>query len=501
MDNLSRQSKSAGDARTTAEIVSTMRALPMDALSNFFRLPDTDLEHGPGSGCIIFNCAISDGGLIPLKSKDREHPLWRHVLEAAGSHITPGAALSLQNHLVLSMDGGRGQPARIIIITDAAILDASLLPGAGYAITSSELRVLKQLLCGFNLSEAAARDTVGHETKRSQFKSLCRKIGVHSQNELTRTILIRVLLNLVAISLRPSDSDRLFTALCRQFIPEARTFLLSGSGTDQRFIDVGPVSGTPVIFLHSLILPDLRAEDMSTLDRHGVRLIIPLRNGAMASAFDKLTTEEHLDHACEGIDLVRSHFGLQRVNILPCVSGSAYGIEYARRYPDKVRSLAFAGACVTPDTGRTKARRQRESMFTFATRPYGKHIQHTETLRNLLLDIYRPSLADLAIIEAEYAPPHGGERMRKLFSSSMESLKHDFYHQAYPRWEVFPHDSFPSCFLHGIHDLIHPLGEVRKLAHNWGDAPIHLIQGGGQLLYHRHFEPLLAGYRAFLDKI
>lgn len=91
--------------------------------------------------------------------------------------------------------------------------------------------------------------------------------------------------------------------------------------------------------------------------------------------------------------------------------------------------------------------------------------------------------------------------MRKLFSSSMESLKHDFYHQAYPRWEVFPHDSFPSCFLHGIHDLIHPLGEVRKLAHNWGDAPIHLIQGGGQLLYHRHFEPLLAGYRAFLDKI
>ena len=354
---------------------------------------------------------------------------------------------------------------------------------------------------------------MSHETKRTQFKSLCRKLGVRSQNELTSAALTRILLNFASgNSHHASRGDRLFVELVHEFVPKARTFLLSGpSGTDHRFIDVGPMGGTPVVFLHSQILPDLRADDIGALCRHGLRLIIPLRNGAMASSFDRLGIDAHLDHACEGIDLARSHFGLQRTDILPCISGSAYGLEYARRHPERIRSLAFVGACVKPNTGSATAGRLRAGMFALAARHwslysraiefYGRRIQRPDKLRKLLLNVYRPCLADLAVIKGEYAPPYGGERVRKLFSSSVESLKHDFYHQAHPRWEALPPNLFPTAFFHGTHDFIHSIGDVRELAQGYGNAPVHPIHGAGQLLYHRHFEPMLVAYRAFLNQV
>src|SRR5690606_25710057 len=136
---------------------------------------------------------------------------------------------------------------------DGAILAALQRLDPGYSITAAELRILKQLLCGLNHSDAAAPDGVSHETKRTQFKSLCRKLGVRSQNELTSSVLTRILLNLAAGNpQRASRGDRLFVELVHEFVPNARTFLLSGrSGTDHRFIDVGPEVGTPVVFLHS----------------------------------------------------------------------------------------------------------------------------------------------------------------------------------------------------------------------------------------------------------
>lgn len=503
------------DEETSAALETAMTTLPPEDLSDFLGLSDIDPEHDSGAdlGCIIFNCAVRHGSLIPLKSTDRDHPLWRHMLEVAGPRISPGTGLLLDGHLVLTMDRGVDHPARIVAIGDGAILAALPLSGPGYSVSAAELRILKQLLCGFNLSGAATQDGVSHETKRTQFKSLCRKLGVRSQNELTSAALTRILLNLAAGSPQhASRGDRLFVELVHEFVPKARTFLLSGlSGTDHRFIDVGPVGGTPVVFLHSQILPDLRADDIAALCKHDLRLIIPLRNGAMASSFNRLGIDAHLDRACEGIDLARSHFGLQRANILPCISGSAYGLEYARRHPERIRSLAFVGACVKPNTGPATAGRLRAGMFALAARHwslysraiefYGSRIQRPDKLHKLLLDVYRPCLADLAVIKGEYAPPYGGERVRKLFSSSVESLKHDFYHQARPRWDGFPAGLFPTGFFHGTHDFIHSIGDVRELAQSYGDAPVHPIYGAGQLLYHRHFEPMLAAYRAFLDQV
>lgn len=500
-----------GEEDVSSALAATMGTLPAGALDDFLRWNETRADQSPaGDGYVVFICAVRRGSLAPLKSVDLEHPLWRQILEAAGARIRPDTGLLLAHHLVLTMGGGPEQPARILAIPDAAILQALRVLDNESPLSGSELRLLKQLLCGLNLREAATRDRVSHETKRTQYKSLARKLGAHSQNELTGKTLARILLDLTTNQAAPaSGGDRLFVDLAREFMPDARTVRLHGaSGADHRFLDVGPLDGRPVVFVHSQILPDLRPHDIGFLHERKLRFIFPLRNGAMTATPGKLGVKAHLDHACEAIDLARSHFCGERADLLLCISGCAYGIDYARRHPERVRSAAFVGACVKPNTGTSTAGRLRSGMFALAARHwglysraidfYGRRVHRPDTLRRLLLDVYRPCLADLEIVKAEYAPPHGGERVRKMFSTSIESMKHDFYHQRHPRWAMFPAHRFPATFFHGSHDFIHAIGDVRDLAKSFGDIPVHPIQGGGQLLYHRHFEPLVAAYEQFL---
>src|SRR5690606_8312963 len=101
------------------------------------------------------------------------------------------------------------------------------------------------------------------------------------------------------------------------YIPGVRTFMLRAPGGERhRFVDIGPVSGTPAIMVHSQILSDFRAADVALLNAAGIRLIIPLRHGALSRSARSIGIEEHMTHACEGIDLARSHFAGSKADLL-----------------------------------------------------------------------------------------------------------------------------------------------------------------------------------------
>ena len=148
MEKFSEREQPVTDEETSAALETAMSTLPPDDLTDFLRLPDTDIayEQGSGFGCVIFDCATRHGKLVPLKSSDRNHSLWQHILEVSGSCITPGKGLLLNNHLVLTMDGGVDHPARVVAISNGDILGALPLSNPAYSLTAGELRLLKQLL-------------------------------------------------------------------------------------------------------------------------------------------------------------------------------------------------------------------------------------------------------------------------------------------------------------------------------------------------------------------
>lgn len=458
----------------------------------------------------IVDCILVDGIPRPLKQADGQGVLWRDLARAAERQGELRGGILLDDGLALVVPGNSEQPARLVVGSDAALFEAVGEVATGATLFASERRLLKQIVCGFNLSDAAMLDGVSHETKRSQFKSLARKLGGGSQTKVAGKVLTSILLGLVSGSRAGPPHDDYFDDLAREFIPRARTLRLRGrAGRSHRFIDVGPINGRPVVMLHPMILPDFRSGDIDAFGVHAVRLIVPLRNGAMSTETRELDVPTHLDHACEGIDLAREHFCGEQADILACISGTAYGLEYARRCPERVGSLAFAGATVKPTTARSTAGRLRSGLFTLSMSQwrlysrlmdfYGRRIRRPETLRQLLASVYRPNLADLGVIEAEYGAPFGGERLRKLFTSSVQSIKHDFYHQALPDWTDFPAPTYRTIFFHGAQDFIHPIGEVRRLARSLGGIPVVPLPNAGQLLYHDHLEPLVRLYRAFLD--
>ena len=421
---------------------------------------------------------------------------------------SPAAGLALESHLALIGKTLDDQIIRLLVLSDRrlSLLLVDLLKLNG--LSGAEFRLLKQLICGLNLSEAAARDSIGHETKRSQFKSLARKLGVRSQTELVAKAVTQILLMTGRTSRSDGIEEQAFAASVRVFIPSARTYQLPGeNGYVHRVVDIGPLQGRPVILLHSQVLPDIRDEDLKTLEDRHLRLIVPLRNGALSPKAKPLSVAAHMDHACEAIDLARKTFCGDRAHIIACISGSAYGIEYAARHPERIASFAFVGACVSPNRGKGTAGRLRHGLLSMAMRNwtvysrviefYGERIRRPEALEHLLFSIYRPSLPDLAVIRREFSKPYCGDRITRFFSESVESIKHDFYHQAHPRWDAFPRKAFPTVFLHGNADFIHAIGDVKALADSWGRVPVIPIPGGGQLLYHQHFKSLLAKYARF----
>ncbi|MDZ4382900.1 MAG: alpha/beta hydrolase [Parvibaculum sp.] len=484
--------------------------LPPGAMDAFQR-EQAGTAAGAGDGWIVFDCETRNGLPVPLKLPDRLHPLWHDIAAALEHQDHIGAGIALTAHLALIAEGDDERPTRIMVLPDGAMVHALRGILRGEEMTAAELHLLKQLICGAGLAEAARADGVSHETRRTQFKSLSRKFGVRSQAELTSRAIVQLLLESGAArpTAHPGTDDR-FIALADEFLPGARCHELQGpDGARYRFIDLGPADGRPVVFVHPQILPDFRPEDLGVLRAHGLRFVVPLRHGAMSVAGPDMNAAEHLDHACAGIELARTHFAGERADLLACLSGAAFGTEYARRYPERVASLAFVGAPARPAAGGSTTGRLRAGLFRLAAYDgalfarvmdfFGRRINQPETFRRLLANYYRPCPADLAIIEAEYAAPHGGERLRKLCAGSMRSIRQDFHHQTGPRWHDLPRDRFPVTFIHGAKDNTHPLPAIRALAGELGGHPVHIIPEAGQLLYYRHFAPLLDLYQRFLS--
>lgn len=501
-----------GEAESRYAVSQVLGPLPLGTLEAF-RREQAEAPIDRHAGRTQFDCEMCDGLPRPLKHSDRSHPLWQEIAAALEHQGRHGGGTVLKAHLVFVLEPDVERPARILAVHDEAIVRC-LRPIIDQGqITAAELRLLKQLICGCDLAEAARADGVAHETKRSQFKSLARKFGARSQGELTSRALAHLLMGSMG---KPTGggqgTDNLFIALADEFMPGARCHKLQGTGrTRHRFIDLGPFDGRPVIFVHPQILPDFRAEDMDALSVSGLRLIMPLRNGAMAQGCPTLNVSDHLDHACEGIDLVRRHFVGDRADLLLCISGAAYGIEYARRHPQAIASLAFVGAPARSASCSSAAARLRNGLLRLATSDgalflrmmdfLDRRINRPDTLRRLLAHYYRPCPADLEIVDAEYAAAHGGERVRKQITASMASIKHDLHHQVRPRWNDLPMGSIPVMFFHGDKDFFYPIESVRRLADELGGLPVHAIPNAGQLLYYRHFAPLMEAYQRFVMKV
>ncbi|WP_306151513.1 hypothetical protein [Roseovarius sp. MMSF_3281] len=111
-----------------------------------------------------------------------------------GASGLPRPALPLTHHLAFVGTPRPDGRQRVIIVSDNALRELMDEHIVGVGLSPAELRLLKQVLGGRTLHQAADTDDVSYETKRSQYKSLARKLGAHSQVELSGLVFTRLML-------------------------------------------------------------------------------------------------------------------------------------------------------------------------------------------------------------------------------------------------------------------------------------------------------------------
>ena len=151
--------------------------------------------------CARYECARVDGMYLPLPGGERVLRLWREISTACEKGFGSSSGVVLAHHLASFIPEGLEAPAEAIVIPDEAICGLLQPLSGSVGLSAGEVRVLKQVICGIDLAEAARVDGVSRETKRSQFKAVARKFACHSQVEVASLSLTRLLL---AVRLQPA---------------------------------------------------------------------------------------------------------------------------------------------------------------------------------------------------------------------------------------------------------------------------------------------------------
>lgn len=400
------------------------------------------------------------------------------------------------------LDTPRGSGSGRLILIGLELISAALAEIYPHAnLTRSELRTLLQLTMGISLQEAAEIDGVGYETKRSQLKAVFSKTETKRQAEITATLLSHLLINFGSETYRTKNDEThsLFFRYIRDCLPlgTRHHILIDEKGVQNRYLDFGPVNGAPVVFIHHLGILYFSKEELEMLVKMNLRLLCPLRSGALGGDEDAMLIDEHMKHAVKGIRMAQQMFCSDRVTLVCPLSGCFYGLAYMRIFPELVENIIFLGAPYKEVRRTTPANAFRQYFFGLALNNdwlLGKLIKYIsnkaeqiDAIKKLFEKSYADSPNDLAIFKYEFASPALSFAFDYRMKNSLPSIQHDLYHQAKQDWSYVSDVNSHFHFIHGVEDTIHPITAVKKYIERPDiNATLYPIEGAGSLIYHQH---------------
>ena len=369
-------------------------------------------------------------------------------------------------------------------------------------LTNSELRMTSQLLCGMTIQAAAKLDNLSVETKRSQIKSIMRKLGAARQIDVVRVLLPELLL---LADVRNWDQGRqgLFNEYIDSYLPDRIRCqrIVDRTGRDVRIVDFGPQRGKPVIVLHSMIFPDISDEDIDFAYDNNLRLIWPLRPGLLESTPALKTVELYSRQVLEGIELAWEQLCGEPVPVIAMVSSAWHATEFAERYPDKVEEVTFAATCFSAGKyennlvyfGSSVAELcSRNTWLMTKTVDYlQKRVDAIQIFQKTITRVFSRSKPDIDVLNKEFDAPYHGERLKMVIVDSPESVKHDYFNQVNFSWKRVQELTMPVTFVHGELDTIHKIDDLYRLIASIGDIRLVTMKDSGHIMQYDHFRTLL----------
>jgi len=242
---------------------------------------------------------------------------------------TEWGVLTTDDAVIKITDSANGQFGKLLIISEYYFSELLRKLFPNERMTYSERRTLLQLIIGKSLKKAANEDTVSYETKKTYLKTVFQKTGLHSQQEISNYLLAQILLSSASSrsQLRPQAhaDDTFFQFVDNYMGPYVRASVIQHSATERyRVIEIGDPTGHPVVCVHHLAIIHFSDEEVAAIKQQGIRLICPLRLGAISNLDPFVSTRQHLEHAVKGIELAGSLTGRKKFTLVSLLGGGHY---------------------------------------------------------------------------------------------------------------------------------------------------------------------------------
>ena len=477
-------------------------------------LPDDPIQR---EGCALLDYDLDKKPIVSLPNTVSHiaEMITEHLL--ASDHSDPWGMLE-DNAIVLKLsDNPVSRSGRILLFrTDyiSAVL-AKLFPNE--KITPAEQKTLLQSLSGLSLKQAATMDSVSYETKKTQLRSVFRKTRINKQQVLSNFLITHLTLEVAARhSRRPAgaESDENFFLYVDQYMGSyvRASVIQDASGSRFRIIELGDPAGTPVVCIHHLGLINFSENEIAEIYRRKIRLICPLRHGALGPTDPKISPEEHFEHAMGGISLAISLTGESKVTIIGLLSGSLYAIRYIERNPRAVDKFIMLGTSYRqPQAGGAKSRfknnlhqlaSDHQRTLELTVSKLLSRVDEPESLKTVMKESHNNSVADFQTIDELFADDTQVRALQHRLSNSPLSIVQDLQLQAESDWSPLLNSKYDTQihFIHGSNDTLVPIDEIRNLVDQRLRFWLHTVEGAGNWIFGKFTSKTFSIVREILEK-
>jgi len=381
---------------------------------------------------------------------------------------------------------------RAILLNEPLLSQILDLFNQDAGLTVSEKRVIFQILIGHNLPEASRQDRVSVETKRSQLKSATTKLECNGQSSLMRLIVSQLIHLLYVCEEETSHMEMTESFTSRYFGGTSRLMAQRlSNGHLMRFWEFGPRNGYPILAMHGYLFPFLVLYSERELEKHNIRLILPLRGGFLDSQSAKsVITVETL--AEENLELFSETTDSKPISILGHNMGAIYAMILATRQPARFRHVIGASVCLMQEQKNKPASVATKFMdgmrklatesdiYEIAVRQFQKAVlMNNQVSKIVLRRIFKNSMHDLTVINGTKDKKSAFEWFREIAVNSVLGASSDLALISRDLEKTLNKVPIPIHFIHGPEDPYTNVDELHELAAFSSDAQCQLLTAGG----------------------
>lgn len=418
---------------------------------------------------------------------------------------TEWGVLTTDDAIIKISDTADGQSGKLLVISEYYFSELLRMLFPDERMTYSERRTLLQLIIGKSPKKAADEDNVSYQTKKTHLKAVYQKTGLHSQQEISNYLLAQILLRSASSrsQQRPQAvADDTFFRFVEQFMgPYVRASVIQHSANERyRVIEIGDPNGHPVVCVHHLAIIHFSDHEVETIKKNGIRLICPLRLGAISNLDPFVSTRQHFEHAIKGIELAGSLTGKQKFTLVSLLGGGHYALEFMRRHPSKIHSLFFLGGFYREPTQAATHTNFTDSIYNLASKDHRtlrmlvkfllRKVDDHNSLRKVWDAFTNHCKSDRKFIDEIFSDEKLVSSTQYRLKYSASSIAQDLLAPSNSSWQSLVQSAKHTqvYFVHGTNDSICPYSTLEKITENHPNFSLLPVEGAGNWVFGKYIQ-------------